>query len=185
MKIKRVILLIADACGVGALPDADQYGDTGAATLPHISMAANGLYMYNLGQFGLGNIVPLNGVPPVENPTACYGKMAEKSPGKDSTTGHWEITGIVLDQPFPVFPNGFPDKLVKRFESRTGLKVIGNKPASGTEIINELGDQHMETGEIILYTSADSVFQLAAHENKIPVEQLYEYCQTARDLMYW
>jgi len=180
---KRVIIIILDACGVGELPDAEQYGDRGAATVPNVAEALNGLDMPNCRLLGLGNIVPIKGINPAQKPRACYGKMAEKSAGKDSTSGHWEIGGIIVKDPFPTYPDGFPPDLVKEFENKANIKVIGNKPASGTEIIKELGEKHLKTGNIILYTSADSVFQLAAHEDKIPVERLYEICQIARDLL--
>ena len=181
--IKRVILLIFDACGVGALPDAAEYGDSEAATIPNIANELNGLKMPNCEKLGLGNIVPINGVKPVEQPNGCYGKMAAKSAGKDSTSGHWEIGGVILDNPFPVYPNGFPNELVERLEKKAGIKSIGNYAASGTEIIKELGERHIKSGEIILYTSADSVFQLAAHEDIISLDRLYEICQIARKIL--
>lgn len=174
--------MILDACGVGELPDADAYGDAGSATLPHVARAVNGLHMPHSQRLGLGNIVPIQGVPPAERPIASFGRMAEKSPGKDSTTGHWEIAGVVLDEQFPLFPQGFPKELVSRFEAEVGLKTIGNVAASGTEIIERLGRQHLETGALILYTSADSVFQLAAHESLYPIERQYEICKIARKL---
>jgi len=180
---ERVVIIILDACGIGELPDADRYGDIGASTIPNVAKAVGGLNMPNCRKMGLGNIVPIEGISSVDSPTACYGRMAEKSAGKDSTSGHWEIGGIILKQPFPVYPNGFPLALVEKFEDKTGVKTIGNIPASGTEIIKQLGPQHIKTGEIILYTSADSVFQMAAHENIIPLEKLYEICQIARDLL--
>jgi phosphopentomutase len=182
MNLRRAIIIILDACGVGELPDAASYGDTGSATLPHVAQAVNGLRMPHSQRLGLGNIVPIQGVSPTERPTASFGRMAEKSPGKDSTTGHWEIAGIVLDEQFPLFPQGFPKELVSRFEAETGIKTIGNIAASGTEIIERLGTQHLETGALILYTSADSVFQLAAHESLYPIEQQYEICKIARTL---
>jgi phosphopentomutase len=181
--IKRVILLIFDACGVGALPDAADYGDSEAATIPNIARELNGLKMPNCQKLGLGNIIPINGLRPAERPVGSYGKMAAKSVGKDSTSGHWEIAGVILDRRLPVFPNGFPPKLVEKFEKKAGVKTIGNCTASGTEIIDKLGQQHKQTGEIILYTSADSVFQLAAHEDIIPLNRLYEICQIARELL--
>ncbi|MBN2227522.1 MAG: phosphopentomutase [candidate division Zixibacteria bacterium] len=179
----RAIILILDACGVGELPDAAAYGDSGAATIPHVAKELGGLAMPNSGRLGLGNITAIDGVPPTETPSACYGKMAEQSPGKDSTSGHWEIGGVILKQAFPVYPDGFPDDLVQRFEQAAGVHMIGNCPASGTEIIKELGARHMQTGGIILYTSADSVFQLAAHEEIIPLDRLYEICRIARELL--
>ena len=181
--IKRVIIIILDACGVGELPDAADYGDRGAATIPNIARELDGLDMPNCQRMGLGNIVNIEGIPPANKPLACFGRMAEKSPGKDSTSGHWEIGGIVLEKPFPVYPKGFPDDLVSEFERKVGIKTIGNTPASGTEIIKELGQRHIKTGEIILYTSADSVFQLAAHEDVIPIERLYEICRLARKML--
>jgi len=180
---KRVILIILDACGVGELPDADLYGDRGAATIPNVANELGGLNMPNCGRLGLGHIVPIRGIPPYEDPLACYGRMAEKSPGKDSTSGHWEIGGIILKQAFPTYPDGFPQPLVKEFEKQSGVRTIGNYPASGTEIIKDLGEEHLNTGAVILYTSADSVFQLAAHEDIIPLERLYEICLTARKLL--
>lgn len=183
MYFKRVILIIIDACGVGELPDAAQYGDSGAATIPDVARAAGGLSMPNCQKLGLGNIANIKGVPPHKSAEGCYGKMAEKSPGKDSTTGHWEIGGVILDKPFPLFPNGFPPELVSEFERRARVKTMGNKTASGTEIIKELGQRHLETKEIILYTSADSVWQMAAHEDLYPLERQYELCQIARDML--
>ncbi len=182
MNSKRAIIVILDACGVGELPDAAHYGDRGSSTIPHVAEAVGGLNMPNCQRLGLGNIVEIQGVPPSDRPLAAYGKMAEKSPGKDSTTGHWEIAGVELDAPFPVFPNGFPADLVTAFETKTGVKTIGNVAASGTEIIDRLGEEHLKTGAVILYTSADSVFQLAAHEKLYPIEQQYEICKMARSL---
>ncbi|UCE25281.1 MAG: phosphopentomutase [Candidatus Zixiibacteriota bacterium] len=183
MSPKRVILVIIDACGVGELPDADKYGDSGAATLPNIAAAVGGLNMPACQKLGLGNIASIAGIAPADQPLGCFGRMAEKSPGKDSTTGHWELGGVILSRPLPLFPDGFPSDLVAQFENRAGVKVIGNVPASGTAIIDELGNRHLETGELILYTSADSVFQLAAHEEIIPLEKLYEICSIARELL--
>ncbi len=179
----RVFIIILDACGVGELPDAADYGDTGSATIPNLARKIGGLNMPNCKELGLGNIVPIDGIEPVSKPAASYGKMAEKSPGKDSTTGHWEIAGIILKHPFPLYPNGFPEDLVSEFERKAGVKTIGNIPASGTEIIKELGEEHLRTGKIILYTSADSVFQLAAHEEVIPLERLYDICRIAREML--
>jgi phosphopentomutase len=179
----RVILVIIDACGVGELPDAANYGDSGAATLPNIARVVGALNMPTCQKLGLGNIAAIAGVPPAEKPLACFGKMAEKSPGKDSTTGHWEIGGVILDQPFPLFPDGFPPDLIDEFQKKAGVTVIGNIPASGTEIIQQLGQQHLKTEDIILYTSADSVFQLAAHEEIYPLERLHEICHIARKIL--
>ncbi len=181
--IRRIILLIFDACGVGALPDAADYGDSEAATIPNIARDLGGLDMPICEKLGLGDITYIKGINFVESPLGCFGKMAARSPGKDSTSGHWEIGGIILDKPFPVYPNGFPSELVEEFERKAGVKTIGNCPASGTEIIKELGEQHINSGDIILYTSADSVFQLAAHEDIIPIKRLYEICQTARSIL--
>jgi len=179
----RVVIIVLDACGVGELPDAGRYGDIGAATIPNVAREFGGLTMPHCQKMGLGNIVPIAGIDKAAAPIACYGRMAEKSAGKDSTSGHWEIGGVILKQPFPVYPNGFPSKLVEKFEKNAGVKTIGNIPASGTEIIKTLGERHLKTGEIILYTSADSVFQLAAHEEIIPTEKLYEICRIARELL--
>ena len=172
-----------DSCGVGELPDAFKYGDQGSNTLSNTAKAIDGLHLPNLQRLGLGNIASISGVEPQKEPLTSYGKMAEVSPGKDSTSGHWEMTGVILKTPFPVYPNGFPDELIKRFKKAIGTEVLGNKPASGTEIIKELGEEHLRTGKPIVYTSADSVFQIAAHEEKIPVPRLYEICQIARELL--
>lgn len=182
-EIKRVVLIVLDSCGVGELPDAFKYGDQGSNTLSNTAKAVGGLHLPNLQRLGLGNIASISGVEPQKEPLASYGRMAEVSPGKDSTSGHWEMTGVILKTPFPVYPHGFPDELIKRFEKAIGTEVLGNKPASGTEIIKELGEEHLRTGKPIVYTSADSVFQIAAHEEKIPVQRLYEICQIARELL--
>jgi len=179
--VKNFLIILLDGVGVGELPDAKNYNDEGSNTLANLSKAVNGLHLPNLQKLGLGNIISIVGVPPVENPIASYGKMKEKAPGKDSTSGHWEIAGLELDFDFPYYPNGFPKEIINKFLEYTGLKgVLGNKPASGTEIINELGDEHVKTGFPIVYTSADSVFQIAAHEEVIPLERLYEICEIAR-----
>ncbi|NLI12375.1 phosphopentomutase [Pelotomaculum propionicicum] len=183
MKIRRVALLVLDSVGVGELPDAADYGDTGSNTLGNIARAVGGLKMSNLGSFGLGNIISVEGVPPAVNPLASYGRMKEKSAGKDTTTGHWEMAGIILERPFPVYPNGFPSDLIKAYEEKIGRTVLGNKVASGTAIIDELGARHMETGSPIVYTSADSVFQVAAHQEIIPLEELYRICRIAREML--
>lgn len=181
----RVILIILDSVGIGELPDADKYNDAGSNTLGNLARAIGGLNLPNLAQMGLGNIAPIDGMPPAKAPTACYGKMAELSNGKDTTIGHWELMGIVTDKPFPTYPNGFPPEIIGKFENAIGIKIIGNKPASGTEIISELGKEHMETGYPIVYTSADSVFQIAAHEEVIKIEKLYELCKTARGMLVY
>ncbi|NLY51429.1 MAG: phosphopentomutase [Firmicutes bacterium] len=183
MDKRRIIVLILDSVGVGELPDAAEYGDEGSATLPNVAEAVGGLHLPNLEKLGLGNIVPITGVNPNKACKAAWGKMAEKSPGKDTTTGHWEIMGVILDRPFPVYPNGFPEEIISAFEELIGTRVLGNKPASGTEIIKELGKQHMATGFPIVYTSADSVFQIAAHEEVISLDRLYELCEIARGLL--
>jgi phosphopentomutase len=179
---QRICLIVLDSVGIGELPDAASFGDAGSHTLGHIAECNPNFSIPNLQQLGLGNIAPLKGVAPVDSPLAAYGKMAEVSVGKDTMTGHWEIMGLRVSIPFNVFPNGFPPDLITRFERETGRKVIGNKPASGTEILDELGEQQMKTGAWIVYTSADSVFQLAAHEEVIPLEELYRGCEIARRL---
>lgn len=181
--MKRVGLVVLDSVGVGELPDAAEYGDTGSNTLGNIARFVGGLHLPNLAGLGLGNIIDIEGVPPAENPAASFGRMAELSPGKDTTTGHWEMSGLILEHPFPVYPDGFPPELIRTYEARIGRKVLGNKAASGTAIIDELGEQHMATGLPIVYTSADSVFQVAAHEEIIPLEELYRICRIARELL--
>ncbi len=182
MAVKRVVLIVLDSVGVGALPDADQYGDEGSNTLGHIAETVL-LRLPNLARMGIGNIIPLRGIDPANNPQAAYGKMGAQAPGKDTTSGHWELAGLILEGPFPVYPEGFPEEVIRAFEEAIGRKVLGNKPASGTAIIQELGEEHMRTGYPIVYTSADSVFQIAAHEEVIPVEELYRYCRLARELL--
>src|SRR5205085_9857455 len=182
-RIKRAILVILDGVGVGANPDAHAYGDDGASSLEHCAQSIGGLELPNLGGIGLGNITSILGTPPVEHVAGSFGRMAEAGAGKDSTTGHWEMTGVVLRKPLPTYPHGFPPDVVAQFEQLIGRKVLGNKPASGTEIIKELGDEHVRTGRPILYTSADSVFQIAAHEEVVPLEQLYQWCKMARRLL--
>ena len=178
---RRVILLVLDSVGIGEMPDADQYGDQGSDTLGHI-FAARPLQVPNLRRYGIANIKPV-ALPPVETPQGAFGRAAIASAGKDTTTGHWEIAGIITDTPFPTYPNGFPKEIIEAFERAIGRKVLGNKPASGTEIIKELGEEHMRTGRPIVYTSADSVFQIAAHEEIIPREELYRMCEIARQLL--
>ena len=179
----RVLVVLLDGVGCGALPDADQYGDAGSNTLANTARAVGGLDVPHLARLGLGNIIPIDGVRAEKNPKACVGRMAEQSKGKDSTTGHWEVAGVVTDEPFPVFPHGFPDELVKEFEAAIGRRTIGNVPASGTEIVERLGKEHLSTGCPIVYTSADSVFQIACHEDVIPPAELYRICETARRLL--
>lgn len=182
-KLKRAILVVLDGVGVGANPDAHAYGDDGASSLEHCAQAVGGLELPNLGRIGLGNITPILGTPPTDKALGSYGRMAEAATGKDSTTGHWEMTGVVLHKPLPTYPHGFPAHLVDQFEKAIGREVLGNKAASGTEIIKELGEEHLRTGRPILYTSADSVFQLAAHQDVIPLEELYHMCRIARDML--
>lgn len=179
---KRVFLIVMDSVGIGEAPDAEKYNDKGADTLGHIAEHLGGLHLPNLAKLGLGNIREIKGVQKAEPPLGFYTKMKEASAGKDTMTGHWEIMGLKIDTPFKVFPNGFSAELIEELEKRTGRKVIGNKPASGTAIIEELGKEHMETGAIIVYTSADSVLQIAAHEEVVPLEELYRICQIAREL---
>jgi len=176
--IDRVILVVLDSVGIGELPDAGRYGDEGSDTLGNICRQVD-VHLPTLQQLGLGNIRPLRGVPPSPTPQACFGRMVEASPGKDSVTGHWEIAGIVLDRPFPTFPRGFPLEVIERFEREVGRKTLGNEVASGTEIIERLGDAHVASGKPIVYTSADSVFQIAAHEDIVPVPELYRMCEAA------
>ena len=183
MNIERVILLVADSVGCGALPDAQDYGDQNANTLGHIATYVGEFDLPCLASLGLGNITPLSGMPPANRPQGAFGKCAELSAGKDTTTGHWEIAGLKTETPFPLFPNGFPEEILQPFRSHTGRGVLGNKPASGTAIIQELGEQHRQTGDLIVYTSGDSVFQIAAHEQTVPVEDLYQYCQIARQIL--
>ncbi|MFD0872066.1 phosphopentomutase [Paenibacillus residui] len=182
MKYERICLIVLDSVGIGELPDAARFGDEGADTLGHIAGRVDFFDLPNMKRLGLGNIAPLAKVPSVPDPAAYYGKMAEVSVGKDTMTGHWELMGLKVTIPFKTYPDGFPPELIEEFENRTGRKVIGNKPASGTEILQELGEEQMRTGAWIVYTSADSVFQLAAHEEVIPLEELYRACEIAREL---
>jgi len=180
--MNNFFVIILDGVGVGELPDAELYGDKGSNTLGNISKALGQITLPNLQKLGLGNIIPINGVEPVAKPLASFGKMAEVSKGKDSTTGHWEISGLKVEFDFDYFPNGFPDEIISKFIDLTGVKgVLGNKAASGTEIINELGDEHVRTGYPIVYTSADSVFQIAAHEKYFGLDNLYRICEIARN----
>ncbi|SES70339.1 phosphopentomutase [Natronincola peptidivorans] len=181
--INRVILFIIDSVGIGALPDAEKFGDIGANTLGNISKNEGDIHLPNLRKLGLGNIDNIEGIQSWDHPLGAYGKAAEVSLGKDTTTGHWEISGIHLTEPLKTYPNGFPKEVIEELERQIGTRVIGNKPASGTVIIEELGEEHMETGYPIVYTSADSVLQIAAHEEVIPLERLYEICRIARDIM--
>ena len=179
---KKAILIVLDSVGIGALEDAVSYGDAGADTLGHI-MAACHPQIPNMMKLGLGNIDEISFSGDITEPEGCYGKLKEVSAGKDTTTGHWEIAGVQLSRPFPTFPNGFPQDFIERFEQATGRGTLGNKPASGTAILDELGEEHMATGKLIVYTSADSVFQIAAHEEVVPVKELYRYCEIAREML--
>ena len=178
MSFSRVILIVLDSVGIGELPDAGRYGDEGSDTLGNICHAVD-LALPNLERLGLGNIAPLRGVPASAAPEGCHGRMAESSPGKDSVTGHWEIAGVVLERPFPTFPAGFPLEVIEAFERAIGRGTLGNEVASGTEIIARLGNAHVASGKPIVYTSADSVFQIAAHEEVVPVPELYRMCEAA------
>jgi len=181
-KIDRVVLIVLDSCGCGAAPDAAKYGDDGADTLGNMSVKVGGMTLPHLQGLGLGHLTTILGVPPVARPRGAYGRMRETSAGKDTTTGHWEMTGLQVDKGFPTFPQGFPSEMMARFEKQIGRGTLGNKTASGTEIIEELGAEHLKTGKPIVYTSADSVFQIAAHEAIIPVEELYRWSEIARKL---
>lgn len=182
LQYRRIALIVLDSVGIGELPDAALFDDAGAHTLGHIARAVPGFSLPHLASLGLGCIEPLKGIEAVKQPAACYGKMAEISAGKDTMTGHWELMGLRIETAFETYPNGFPDELLRQFEQHTGRKVIGNKPASGTEIIAELGEEQLRTGAWIVYTSADSVFQLAAHEEIIPLEELYSACEWVRQM---
>ena len=182
MAFSRIVWVVLDSVGIGALPDAERYGDAGRNTLGHIAQSRP-LRIPNLVRLGLANIGPLAHLSPAPNPTAFFGKGATRSPGKDTTTGHWEMAGIWLERAFPVYPDGFPPEIMQPFERAIGRQTLGNKPASGTEIIKELGAEHMRTGYPIVYTSGDSVFQIAAHEEIVPVAELYRYCEIARKIL--
>jgi phosphopentomutase len=178
----RVIWIVLDSVGIGALPDAAEYGDVGRNTLGHVA-ESRPLHLDNLVRLGLANIASLDHLTPLARPDGCYGKGATHSPGKDTTTGHWEMAGIWLAQAFPTYPHGFPPEIIHAFEQAIGRKTIGNKPASGTEIIKELGEEHLRTGFPIVYTSGDSVFQIATHEEIIPLAELYRMCEIAREIL--
>jgi phosphopentomutase len=182
MPIKRVVLVVLDGVGVGEDPDAAQYGDVGSNTLGNLARVRRGLFLPHLCELGLGNITDIMGVRAVGRPMGCYGKMQELSMGKDTTTGHWELTGVGVETPFPTYPHGFPHEIIEAIEKRIGKKTLGNKAASGTEIIDELGEKHVKTGYPIIYTSADSVLQIATHEDVIPLDELYTICEIAREV---
>lgn len=179
---KRIFVVVMDSVGIGEAPDADLFGDKGSDTLGHIAEEMNGLHMPNLAKLGLGNIREIKGIDKAQQPLAYYTKMKEASTGKDTMTGHWEIMGLNISTPFRVFPNGFPELLVNELEAKMGRGIIGNVPASGTEIMERLGEEHMKTGALIVYTSADSVLQIAAHEDIVPIEKLYKICEIAREV---
>ncbi|MCK4308269.1 phosphopentomutase, partial [candidate division WOR-3 bacterium] len=181
--MKRVIVIILDGVGCGELPDAEKYGDKGSNTLGNLAKKLGGLKLPNLEKLGLGNIISIRGVPPTSTPLASYGKAGELSAGKDSTIGHWELMGVITKKPFPTYPEGLPRAMLKKFQDAIPQGgTLGGLPASGTQIIQELGEQHLKTSYPIVYTSADSVFQIAAHKSVIPLDKLYEMCETARAL---
>src|SRR6186997_1850498 len=181
--MSRACVIVLDAVGAGELPDAAEFGDEGSDTLGNVARAVGGLDLPNLEAFGLGNVEPLEGCPPQPGAPAVAGRLVERSKGKDTTTGHWELMGIITPQAMPTYPHGFPFEVIDPFMHQTGRGVLGNKPASGTEIIEELGEEHQRTGKWIVYTSADSVFQIAAHEETIPLEELYDGCRIARGVL--
>jgi phosphopentomutase len=178
----RATVIVMDACGVGALPDADEYGDAGSNTLGHLAERVGGLHLPTLQRLGLGSIIPIEGVPPAAEPV-IHGRLHPLGPGKESTTGHWELMGVVPQHPLPTYPNGFPRDVIERLEGATGLRFCCNRPYSGTEVIEDFGRHHLETGEVILYTSADSVLQLAAHVDVLSEPELYAACEAAREVM--
>ena len=179
---ERVVLIVLDSCGCGSAPDASRYGDAGANTLGHIGERLGGLHLPNLEALGLGNLTQIPGLQKTANPLGGFGRMRERSIGKDTTTGHWELAGLDVQSEFPVYPQGFPAVMINRFIAQTGRGVLGNKPASGTAILDELGPEHLRTGSLIVYTSGDSVFQIAAHEEVVPLAELYRACEVARKL---
>jgi phosphopentomutase len=182
-RVPRVLILVCDSFGVGGAPDVEAYGDDGSNTLANTAKAVGGFRAPNLGALGLGLLTDIEGVPPHAEPGTAHGRLTERSAGKDTTTGHWEMAGIVLDEPFPLYPSGFPPEIIEPFEAKVGKPVLGNVPASGTEIIADLGPEHLRTGRPIVYTSGDSVFQVAAHTDVVSLQQLYEWCRIARRLL--
>ena len=182
-RFKRIVVIVLDSVGIGELPDAKEYDDEGSNTLGNMAEYLGGLKLPNLEKYGLGNIIKIKGISPITNPEAYYGKMAELSKGKDTTTGHWEIAGIIREGDFPHYPDGFPDDVMDEFKSKTGCDYLWNKTASGTEIIKKLGEEHLRTKKLIVYTSADSVFQIAANEELYPPDKLYEICKIARSIL--
>ena len=183
MQVNRLIVIVLDSVGIGEAPDAATFGDVGSNTLGNIARVVGGLNLPNMEAMGLANIAALEGLAPQLNPGSAYGKMAEVSAGKDTSTGHWELMGIHLTQAFPLYPDGFPPEVMDRYETETGRGWLGNYPASGTVIIDELGKEHMQTGKTIVYTSGDSVFQIAAHEEIVPIDELYQICGIAREIL--
>ncbi|MCA0384365.1 MAG: phosphopentomutase [Firmicutes bacterium] len=181
--INRVVLFVLDSVGIGALPDAEKFGDVGVNTLGNIAKSTDDFKIPNLKKMGIGNIEGVDAIEATEKPIAAFGRSLEASNGKDTTTGHWEIAGLYIEQPFKTYPDGFPKHIIDEFEKKTGRKVLCNKPASGTVVLDELGEEHVRTGNPIVYTSADSVFQIAAHEEVIPLEELYNMCQIAREML--
>lgn len=182
--MNRIVWIVLDSVGIGELPDAERFGDVGSNTLCNTAKAVGGLNVPNMVKLGLGNIIGVTDVDKCEAPIGCYGRLAEISNGKDTTIGHWEMAGIYTPEPFPVYPDGFPVEVIDAFVKKTGVSgVLANRPASGTQIIAELGDEHMRTGKPIVYTSADSVFQIAAHEDVIPLDKLYKMCEDAREIL--
>ena len=179
----RILLLVCDSFGVGEAPDAAAYGDEGSDTIGNTAKAVGGIAAPNLAGMGLGLLTDAPGIDPKAAPGTAYGKMRERSAGKDTTTGHWEVAGLIVERPFPTYPDGFPREVIEPFEESVGLKVLGNRPASGTEIIAELGEAHLRTGRPIVYTSADSVFQIAAHQDVVPLDRLYEWSRIARRIL--
>lgn len=183
-EINRIIWIVLDSVGIGELPDAERFGDVGSNTLCNTAKAVGGLHIPNMVSLGIGNIQGVTGIEQCEEAQGCFGRLAEISNGKDTTIGHWEMTGVYSPNPFPVYPNGFPEEVIHAFLKETGVPgILANIPASGTEIIKQLGDEHVKTGKPIIYTSADSVFQIAVHENVIPLDRLYEMCQAARRIL--
>ena len=181
-KLERVTVIVLDSVGIGELPDAAEFGDAGSNTLGHIAEASNGIALPNMEKLGLGNLTDIKGVPKTSNSQGAYGKANEASKGKDTTTGHWEIGGVILEKPFPTYPNGFPKVVLDEIEKRTGRKILCNMPYSGTDVLDDFGDEQLGTGAWILYTSADPVLQIAAHEEKIPLKELYEACKIALEI---
>ena len=181
--VNQAIIVVLDSVGIGDAPDADAYGDMGSDTLGNTARAVGGLHLPNLAELGLGNLGDFVGIPKVLNPKGAYGRLTEVSAGKDTTTGHWELAGVSSPTPFPLFPDGFPWSFISEFEKQVDRKTVGNYPASGTAILDELGEHHIKSGDLIVYTSGDSVFQIAAHEQVVPIEELYHICRTAREML--